>query len=92
MQKTNNLQEIFLTQLRRERRPVTMFLTNGFQIRGYVTGFDPFSVVISSEGKQMFAFKHAISTITPARPVPLTEQSSGEEPLPAGAAAEKRAP
>ena len=42
MQKTNNLQEIFLTQLRRERRPVTMFLMNGFQMRGYVTGFDAF--------------------------------------------------
>ena len=78
MQKTNNLQEICLTQLRRERRPVTMFLMNGFQMRGYVTGFDAFSVVLTSDGKQMFVYKHAISTITPERPVPLTEQSSGE--------------
>ena len=78
MQKTNNLQEIFLTQLRRERRPVTMFLMNGFQMRGYVTGFDAFSVVLTSDGKQMFVYKHAISTITPERPVPLTEQRSGE--------------
>lgn len=78
MQKTNNLQEIFLTQLRRERRPVTMFLINGFQMRGYVTGFDAFSVVLTSDGKQMFVYKHAISTITPERPVPLTEQNSGE--------------
>ena len=78
MQKTNNLQEIFLTQLRRERRPVTMFLMNGFQMRGYVTGFDAFSVVLTSDGKQMFVYKHAISTITPERPVPLTEQSSGK--------------
>ena len=78
MQKTNNLQEIFLTQLRRERRPVTMFLMNGFQMRGYVTGFDAFSVVLSSDGKQMFVYKHAMSTITPERPVPLTEQNSGE--------------
>ncbi len=68
MQKTNNLQEIFLTQLRRERRPVTMFLMNGFQMRGYVTGFDAFSVVLTSDGKQMFVYKHAISTITPERP------------------------
>ena len=73
MQKTNNLQEIFLTQLRRERRPVTMFLMNGFQMRGYVTGFDAFSVVLTSDGKQMFVYKHAISTITPERPVPRTE-------------------
>ena len=78
MQKTTNLQEIFLTQLRRERRPVTMFLMNGFQMRGYVTGFDAFSVVLTSDGKQMFVYKHAISTITPERPVPLTEQNSGE--------------
>ena len=78
MQKTNNLQEIFLTQLRRERRPVTMFLMNGFQMRGYVTGFDAFSVVLTSDGKQLFVYKHAISTITPERPVPLTEQNSGE--------------
>ena len=78
MQKTNNLQESFLTQLRRERRPVTMFLMNGFQMRGYVTGFDAFSVVLTSDGKQMFVYKHAISTITPERPVPLTEQNSGE--------------
>ena len=78
MQKTNNLQEIFLTQLRRERRPVTMFLMNGFQMRGYVTGFDAFSVVLTSDGKQMFVYKHAISTIAPERPVPLTEQNSGE--------------
>ena len=78
MQKANNLQDIFLTQARRERRPVTMFLMNGFQMRGYVTGFDAFSVVLSSDGKQMFVYKHAISTITPERPVPLTEQSSGE--------------
>ena len=78
MQKKNNLQEIFLTQLRRERRPVTMFLMNGFQMRGYVTGFDAFSVVLTSDGKQMFVYKHAISTITPERPVPLTEQNSGE--------------
>ena len=73
MQKTNNLQEIFLTQLRRERRPVTMFLMNGFQMRGYVTGFDAFSVVLSSDGKQMFVYKHAISTVAPLRPVDLSE-------------------
>ena len=78
MQKTNNLQEIFLTQLRRERRPVTMFLMNGFQMRGDGTGFAALSVVLTRDGKQMFVYKHAISTITPERPVPLTEQSSGE--------------
>ena len=79
MQKTNNLQEIFLTQLRRERRPVTMFLMNGFQMRGYVTGFDAFTVVLTSDGKQQLIYKHAISTIVPIRPVELRE---AEEPVP----------
>ena len=69
-QKINNLQEIFLTQARRERRPVTMFLMNGFQMRG---GFDAFTVVLSSDGKQQIIYKHAISTIVPERPIPLTE-------------------
>lgn len=73
MQKTNNLQDIFLTQARRERRSVTMFLMNGFQMRGCITGFDAFTVVLTSDGKQQIIYKHAISTIVPERPVPLTE-------------------
>ena len=72
-QKTNNLQDIFLTQARRERRSVTMFLMNGFQMRGCITGFDAFTVVLNSDGKQQVIYKHAISTIVPERPVPLTE-------------------
>ena len=68
-QKTNNLQEIFLTQARRERRMVTMFLMNGFQMRGQITGFDAFTVVLTSDGKQQIIYKHAISTIVPERPL-----------------------
>ena len=52
MQKTNNLQEVFLTQARKQKIPVTMFLVNGFQLRGLITGFDCFVVVLDSEGKQ----------------------------------------
>ncbi len=74
MQKTNNLQEIFLTQVRRERRNVTMFLMNGFQMRGFITGFDAFTVILNSDGKQQVIYKHAISTIVPERPVSLTEE------------------
>ena len=77
MTKTNNLQDIFLTQARRERRSVTMFLMNGFQMRGTITGFDAFTVVLSSDGKQQIIYKHAISTIVPERPIPLTD--GGEE-------------
>ena len=72
-QKINNLQEIFLTQARRERRPVTMFLMNGFQMRGCITGFDAFTVVLTAEGKQNLIYKHAISTVSPARTVDLAE-------------------
>ena len=55
--------------------PVTMFLVNGFQRRGIVTGFDPFVVVLESEGKQQVIYKHAISTVVPARPVELREEA-----------------
>lgn len=78
MQKTNNLQEVFLTQARRERRCVTVFLMNGYQMRGYVTGFDAFTVVLSSDGKQMVIYKHAISTIIPERPIPLYQPGEVE--------------
>ena len=73
MTKTNNLQEIFLTQARRDRRPVTMFLMNGFQMRGCITGFDAFTVVLTVDGKQNLIYKHAISTVSPSRSVDLTE-------------------
>ena len=75
MQKTQNLQDNFLNIARRDRFTVTMFLMNGFQMRGYVTGFDAFSVVLTSDGKQMFLYKHAISTITPERPVAIVESA-----------------
>ena len=71
MPKTNNLQDIFLSQARRERRSVTMFLMNGFQMRGFITGFDSFVVVLTSDGKQQVIYKHAISPFVPERPVPL---------------------
>lgn len=73
MQKNNNLQDIFLSQIRRERLSVTVFLMNGFQMRGHVTGFDAFTVVLMTDGKQQMIYKHAISTIVPERPVSLTE-------------------
>ena len=61
-----NLQDIFLLRARREQVPVTMFLMNGFQMRGVITGFDAFVVILESDGKQQVIYKHAISTIQPA--------------------------
>ena len=69
-----NLQELFLLQARRERVPVTMFLMNGFQMRGTITGFDAFVVILDSDGKQQVIYKHAISTIAPMRTVELAEE------------------
>lgn len=67
MQKQQDLQDLFLNQVRRERVPVTMFLMNGFQLRGLIRGFDAFVVVVESDGKQQMIYKHAISTVAPAR-------------------------
>lgn len=71
MQKTQNLQDIFLNQLRRERATVTMFLMNGFQMHGTVRGFDGFTLVLESEGKPQLIYKHAISTIVPPKAMEL---------------------
>ena len=73
MQKTENYQDQFLNQARRERTPLTVFLMNGFQMRGTVTGYDPFVVVLESDGRQQVIYKHAISTVVPLRPVALRE-------------------
>ena len=71
MQKVQNLQDLFLNQARRERSQITMFLMNGFQLHGIVRGFDSFTVVLESDGKQQLIYKHAISTVVPPKPIPL---------------------
>ena len=64
-----NLQDAILKECRRERVPVTLFLMNGFQLRGIITGFDSFVVVLVSDGKQQMIYKHAISTLVPIKPL-----------------------
>jgi host factor-I protein len=71
MQKTQNLQDAFLNQARTEGQLVTVFLMNGFQLRGIIRGFDSFSVIIDSDGRQQMIYKHAISTLVPARAMQL---------------------
>ena len=78
MQKSNNLQEIFLTKARRSRLNVTVFLVNGFQMRGGIAGFAAFTVALITEGRQQVIYKHAISTIVPERPVDLRESVGPE--------------
>jgi host factor-I protein len=71
MQKAINIQDSFLAGARKEKLPLTLFLMNGFQMRGCVTAYDSFTVVLDCEGKQELIYKHAISTIIPARPLTL---------------------
>ncbi|MEQ8153809.1 MAG: RNA chaperone Hfq [Clostridiaceae bacterium] len=66
---SNNLQDIFLNGARKNKIPVTVYLTNGFQLKGFVKGFDSFTVVLDCEGKQMMIYKHAISTINPGKAI-----------------------
>jgi host factor-I protein len=66
-----NLQDVFLNQVRKDHIPVTIYLTNGFQLKGMVKGFDNFTVVLDSEGKQQLVYKHAISTVSPMKMVNL---------------------
>ena len=71
MNKSINIQDQYLNQLRKESTNVTVFLLNGFQIRGQIKGFDNFTVLFESEGKQQLVYKHAISTFSPQRNVPI---------------------
>ena len=64
-----NLQDAFLNLVRKEKIPVTIFLVNGFQIKGVVKGFDNFTVIVETDGKQQLVYKHAISTVAPIRPI-----------------------
>ena len=73
MEKQKNLQDTFLNRARAERVPLTLFLMNCFQLRGVLRAFDNFTVVLDSDGKQQLIYKHAISTIAPARSVDLGE-------------------
>ncbi|CRK80370.1 RNA chaperone Hfq [Neobacillus massiliamazoniensis] len=71
MKTTVNIQDQFLNQCRKDNINVTVFLLNGFQLRGQIKGFDNFTVLFESEGKQQLVYKHAISTFAPQRNVHL---------------------
>ncbi|MCL2616281.1 MAG: RNA chaperone Hfq [Defluviitaleaceae bacterium] len=70
-----NIQDILLNTVRRENMPVTLFLTNGFQIRGNVRGFDNYVIMVESDGKQQMIYKHAVSTVVPIRGVSLGSEN-----------------
>ena len=78
MNKNMNLQDVFLNQARKEKITVNIYLTNGFQFKGVVKGFDSFTVILDTEGKQNLVYKHAISTITPSRAIIILDQTEKE--------------
>jgi len=79
VQKTQNIQDTLLNQIRREKQTVTFFLMNGFQLKGVVRSFDSFVVILDTDGRQQMIYKHAISTIVPATTVDLREQRSADD-------------
>lgn len=82
MRGTNgNLQDPYLNALRRQGTPVTVYLVNGFQLKGTIKAFDSFTVLLEVDGRLDMVYKHAVSTVSPARPVdwsPLEEATTAE--------------
>ncbi len=66
---TQNMQDVFLNNLRKDSIFVTVFLTNGFQLKGIIKSYDNYTVLLETDGKQQLIYKHAISTYVPAKPV-----------------------
>ena len=73
-----NIQDTFLNLARKDNLPVTIFLTNGFQLRGMIKGFDNYIVILETEGKQQMVYKHAISTFVPAKNINLNQEAKEE--------------
>jgi len=74
MSQSVNIQDQYLNELRKTHGPVTVFLTNGFQLRGTVKAFDNFTVLLETEGKQQLIYKHAISTFAPLKNVTIDKE------------------
>ncbi|MGV8152886.1 MAG: RNA chaperone Hfq [Alkaliphilus sp.] len=79
MKHSINLQDLFLNQVRKEKTVITIYLVNGFQLKGYVKGFDNYTIVLDSDGKQQLIYKHAVSTILPSRNVNLSPTQEQEQ-------------
>ncbi|PCI64501.1 MAG: RNA chaperone Hfq [Kordiimonadales bacterium] len=72
-EKNQNLQDVFLNAVRKEKNPVTVFLVNGVKLQGVITWFDNFCVLLRRDGQSQLVYKHAISTVMPSGPVQLFE-------------------
>lgn len=74
-----NLQDVFLNKARKENIGITIYLVNGYQLKGYVKGFDNYTIVLDSDGKQLMIYKHAISTITPIKSINFMSKNNKED-------------
>jgi len=70
-EKSQNLQDVFLNAVRKNKTPLTIFLVNGVKLQGIVTWFDNFCVLLRRDSQSQLVYKHAISTIMPSVPVEL---------------------
>ena len=77
-EKPQNVQDVFLNAIRKNKTPVTVFLVNGVKLQGIVTWFDNFSMLLRRDGHTQLVYKHAISTVMPSAPVPLFEPAEGQ--------------
>ena len=77
--KPQNLQDVFLNYIRKNKTPVTIFLVNGVKLQGIITWFDNFSVLLRRDHHSQLVYKHAISTVMPAHPIQLFEPDKSEE-------------
>ena len=78
-ERSQNVQDVFLNHIRKQKTPVTVFLVNGVKLQGIVTWFDNFSVLLRRDGHTQLVYKHAISTIMPSVPVQLFEPEKEPE-------------
>ncbi|ARF18527.1 RNA chaperone Hfq [Sporosarcina sp. P3] len=69
-----NMQDTFLNSLRKNNTFVTIFLLNGFQLKGLIKSYDNYTVLLETDGKQQLIYKHAISTYAPTKPVILKDE------------------
>lgn len=88
-EKSNNLQDVFLNNVRKNKTPVTVFLVNGVKLQGVITWFDNFCVLLRRDGSSQLVYKHAISTVMPAHPIQLFDKE--KEDAKADAEAEAKA-
>lgn len=79
-EKAQNVQDVFLNKIRKEKHTVTVFLVNGVKLQGVVTWFDNFSVLLRRESHVQLVYKHAISTIMPGGPLHLYEEGDTDAP------------